>query len=69
MGKFFVSSGLRDVGYTWINTDDGWDTHNRTADGKLQPDLKSTISLHFPSISIYSASIVLQFCSVLLSVS
>jgi len=26
VGRFFVSSGLRDVGYRWINTDDGWDT-------------------------------------------
>ena len=38
VGQFFVSSGLRDLGYTWINTDDGWDTGTRAADGKLQPD-------------------------------
>ena len=40
VGKFFVSSGLRKAGYRWINSDDGWDTHARGADGRLQPDLK-----------------------------
>ena len=39
MGHFFISSGLRDVGYNWINTDDGWDTNSRDANGKLQPNL------------------------------
>merc|ERR1712166_1698774 len=39
VAKFFVSSGLRDAGYNWINTDDGWDTKTRAPDGKLQPDL------------------------------
>jgi alpha-galactosidase len=39
VGKFFVSSGLRDAGYKWVNTDDGWDTKTRAADGRLQPDL------------------------------
>lgn len=29
----FVSTGLRDAGYTYINTDDGWLDYNRTADG------------------------------------
>jgi len=39
VADFFVSSGLRDLGYTWINTDDGWDVGTRAADGKLQVDL------------------------------
>jgi hypothetical protein len=39
VGEFFVSSGLRDVGYKWVNTDDGWDKKSRGADGRLQPDL------------------------------
>jgi alpha-galactosidase len=30
--------GLRDAGYTWVNTDDGWDTKKRNSDGTLQPD-------------------------------
>ena len=38
VGSFFVSSGLRDVGYKWVNSDDGWDTRSRGADGRLQPD-------------------------------
>jgi|EP01043_Picozoa_sp_COSAG02_P055757 alpha-galactosidase len=40
VGKFFVSSGLREAGYKWVNSDDGWDTHARGADGRLQPDLQ-----------------------------
>jgi alpha-galactosidase len=40
VGKFFISSGLREAGYQWINSDDGWDTHSRGADGRLQPDLE-----------------------------
>jgi alpha-galactosidase len=38
VGSFFVSSGLRDAGYRWVNSDDGWDTRSRGADGRLQPD-------------------------------
>ena len=38
-----VSSGLRDVGYTYINIDDCWHGQ-RDADGFIQPDPK-----HFPS--------------------
>eukprot|EP00729_Bicosta_minor_P019495 gene19495-6283_t len=44
VGNFFVSSGLRDAGYKWVNTDDGWDTKERDSDGKLQVDL-----VKFPS--------------------
>lgn len=34
-----VSLGLRDAGYIYVNTDDGWLETNRTADGHLQPAL------------------------------
>lgn len=44
VAHFFVSSGLRDKGYKWINTDDGWDTTARDANGRLQPDVSK-----FPS--------------------
>eukprot|EP01048_Picozoa_sp_COSAG05_P026004 COSAG05_NODE_6886_length_887_cov_1.166244_2_plen_135_part_01 len=33
-----VSLGLRDAGYMYVNTDDGWLQTNRTADGELQPE-------------------------------
>ena len=32
-----VRLGLRDAGYLYVNTDDGWLETNRTADGLLQP--------------------------------
>ena len=35
---YFVSSGLKDVGYNYVNIDDCWLTHSRDADGKLVPD-------------------------------
>ena len=35
---FFVSSGLRDAGYQYINIDDCWSQKERGADGKLVPD-------------------------------
>ena len=40
VGKFFVSSGLRDVGYKWVNTDDGWSLNTRhPTTGRIQTDL------------------------------
>lgn len=33
-----VSTGLRDAGYTWINLDDCWMTHERASNGSLQWD-------------------------------
>ena len=39
-GTFLVSSGLRDLGYSWVNVDDGWSLPARDAKtGKLLPDL------------------------------
>jgi alpha-galactosidase len=34
----FVSAGLRDAGYTYVNIDDCWMTRNRDASGNLVPD-------------------------------
>jgi alpha-galactosidase len=34
----FVSAGLRDAGYTYVNIDDCWSTRNRDAAGNLVPD-------------------------------
>jgi alpha-galactosidase len=31
----FIKTGLRDAGYVFINSDDGWLDQNRTIDGKL----------------------------------
>jgi hypothetical protein len=36
VAQFFVDTGLRDAGYTFINSDAGWGAANRSADGKLQ---------------------------------
>lgn len=35
---FFVSSGLKDAGYLYVNCDDGWSLENRDASGRLVPD-------------------------------
>jgi alpha-galactosidase len=35
---FFVSSGLKDAGYTYVNIDDCWSLRERGPDGKLVPD-------------------------------
>ncbi|UWE10870.1 NPCBM/NEW2 domain-containing protein [Actinacidiphila bryophytorum] len=35
---YFVSSGLKAAGYTYVNIDDCWMTHTRDADGRLVPD-------------------------------
>src|SRR6266496_3178731 len=32
---YFVSSGLKDAGYNYVNIDDCWMTHDRDAAGKL----------------------------------
>jgi alpha-galactosidase len=34
----FVSSGLKDAGYNYVNIDDCWMTHSRDAGGRLVPD-------------------------------
>ena len=36
IADFLVSSGLREAGYTYVNTDEGWETKDRDAQGKLQ---------------------------------
>ena len=36
------SSGLRDAGYVYVNSDDGWLDLNRTADGSLHPTSQFT---------------------------
>ncbi|WUH95597.1 NPCBM/NEW2 domain-containing protein [Streptomyces sp. NBC_00433] len=35
---YFVSSGLKAAGYTYVNIDDCWLTHSRDAGGRLVPD-------------------------------
>ena len=35
---YFISSGLKDAGYTYVNIDDCWMTHSRDAQGRLVPD-------------------------------
>jgi alpha-galactosidase len=35
---FFVSSGMKDAGYEYVNIDDCWMTHERDASGRLVPD-------------------------------
>ena len=35
---FLVSSGMRELGYTYVNTDEGWELDSRDAAGRLQPD-------------------------------
>ncbi|HVZ87874.1 MAG TPA: glycoside hydrolase family 27 protein [Polyangia bacterium] len=38
MADAMVSSGLRDLGYQYINIDDSWDLSSRNAQGNLVPD-------------------------------
>ncbi|TFC10421.1 glycoside hydrolase family 27 protein [Cryobacterium algoritolerans] len=35
---YFVSSGMRDAGYRYVNIDDCWMARHRDADGRLTPD-------------------------------
>jgi alpha-galactosidase len=35
---YFISSGLKAAGYTYVNIDDCWMTHTRDANGRLVPD-------------------------------
>ncbi|ORY18419.1 glycoside hydrolase superfamily [Clohesyomyces aquaticus] len=37
-GKLFVSLGLKDLGYQYVNIDDCWSTKNRDSSGNLVPD-------------------------------
>lgn len=39
IADLFVSSGLKDAGYQYVNLDDCWALPQRDADGNLQPDL------------------------------
>jgi alpha-galactosidase len=36
--KALVDSGMKDLGYEYVNMDDCWSAKERTADGQLQPD-------------------------------
>lgn len=36
VADFLVSSGMRDSGYIYVNTDEGWESRHRDADGRLQ---------------------------------
>ena len=60
MGDFFVSSGLREAGFEYICSDDGWSNGTRSAGGELQPDSKK-----FPAgllgVANYLHSIQLKF--------
>ena len=44
MADLVVSDGYKDVGYTYVNIDDCWLSHQRDRRGRLQPD-----PLRFPS--------------------
>ena len=44
MADLVVSDGYKDVGYTYVNIDDCWLSHERDRRGRLQPD-----PLRFPS--------------------
>eukprot|EP00911_Craspedida_sp_UC1_P002528 UC1_evm1s1876 len=33
IADFFVSSGMRELGYIYVNTDEGWELKNRTSEG------------------------------------
>ena len=66
IGQFLVSSGLRAAGFNHVNTDDGWDTYSRNANGTLQPDpnkfpqgiigVVQNLSTYNISFGIYSAA-------------
>ncbi|PFX17505.1 Alpha-N-acetylgalactosaminidase [Stylophora pistillata] len=38
MASRMAEDGFKDVGYEYVSIDDCWMSHNRTADGQLQPD-------------------------------
>src|SRR4051794_17725800 len=38
MADLFVSSGLKDAGYQYVNLDDCWAEHDRNADGDYVPN-------------------------------
>ena len=38
MADLVVSDGYQDVGYTYVNIDDCWLSHERDRYGRLQPD-------------------------------
>lgn len=38
MATRMAEDGFKDVGYKYVSIDDCWMSHNRTADGQLQPD-------------------------------
>jgi alpha-galactosidase len=40
MARALVTSGLKSLGYTYVNVDGGWDLRKRASDGSLQPDPK-----------------------------
>lgn len=40
MALALVTSGMKGLGYTYVNLDGGWDLMQRTASGQLQPDPK-----------------------------
>src|SRR5436305_3165110 len=40
MARVLVTSGMKALGYTYVNLDGGWDLPKRSADGELVPDPK-----------------------------
>ncbi len=40
---FLVKSGLRDLGYVYLNLDDCWIAENRTAAGELTPESREAL--------------------------
>ena len=43
----FASAGLRDAGYIYINTDDGWLDFNRTAAHGMRLDIAAGTAVRF----------------------
>jgi hypothetical protein len=57
----FVSLGLRDAGYVFVNTDDEWLNHARTSDGRLQPKSSFGGEAGIRNLSSYIHKLKLKF--------
>jgi alpha-galactosidase len=57
----FVSLGLREAGYTFVNTDDAWLAHNRSAAGRLVPSAAFGGEAGVRNLSAYIHDKGLQF--------
>ena len=57
----FVSLGLREAGYTFVNTDDAWLAHSRSAAGRLVPSAAFGGEAGVRNLSTYIHNKGLQF--------